>query len=147
MSELKMTKRWFELAVPKPTPDNLRVQLGCHFEEVVEMLAELAGVDAKSEMLRLEASLALHALAEALKANEAELKVTSRVDLLDALADQIVTGTGVGHMLDMDIPEGMARVNKSNFSKFDDNGKPIFKDNGKIAKSSNFQEPDFEGCY
>lgn len=32
---------WFKLAVPTPTPDNYRVQLGCHLEEVGEMLEKV----------------------------------------------------------------------------------------------------------
>lgn len=147
MSDIKITELWFKRAVPKPTKDNLRVQLGCHLEEVVEMLDELVGVDANSEMSRLEASMALSILAEALKSGRFGLEVMDRRNLLDALADQIVTGTGVGHMLGMDVPEGLTRVNASNFSKFDDNGMPIFKENGKIAKGPSYKEPNLEGLY
>ena len=62
--------------------------------------------------------------------------------VLDSLADQIVTAVGTAHMNGMDIVGALHEVNGSNFSKFDDEGNPIFNDNKKIMKGPNYYKPD-----
>ncbi|MNL46424.1 hypothetical protein D3C87_1691330 [compost metagenome] len=58
--------------------------------------------------------------------------------MLDSICDQIVTGTGVAHTLDYDIVGAMTEVNRSNFSKFDDAGLPIYNEQGKVMKGPNY---------
>lgn len=64
-----------------------------------------------------------------------------RVELLDALADQIVTATGVGTFLGMNVPGALAEVNRSNYSKFVD-GEPVFNENKKVMKGKDYTPPD-----
>lgn len=64
-----------------------------------------------------------------------------RAELLDALADQIVTATGVGVFLGMNVPGALAEVNRSNYSKFED-GEPIFNENKKVMKGKDYTLPD-----
>lgn len=145
---LDITELWFKRAVPAPTDDNLQVQVGCHAEEFGEMLEALTGVDGLDErMIRnLEAEVKL--VAKALKTKNIRVQIANRKDFLDSLADQIVTATGCGHMADMNVPEALNRVNSSNFSKFDENGYPIFDENGKVAKNKATYKPaDLEGLY
>jgi hypothetical protein len=73
--------------------------------------------------------------------------IADRRELLDSLADQIVTAVGVGHCANMNVPEAVLRVNKSNWSKYDQDGQPIFKPNGKIDKGPNYVEPDLSGLF
>lgn len=142
MSDLSTTALWFKRAVPHPTEKSANVQIGCHFEEVVEMLSELKGTNADSEDAVQSAMTAVKTLADGLKAGVYSVNVIDRVKLLDALVDQIVTSTGVGHMLHMKVCEGLTEVNGSNFSKFNDDGQPIFLPNGKIAKGPNYRPAD-----
>ncbi|MNF16361.1 hypothetical protein D3C80_2193450 [compost metagenome] len=60
------------------------------------------------------------------------------LEMLDGLCDQIVTGTGVAHTLDYDIIGAMTEVNRSNFSKFDAAGQPIYNEQGKVMKGENY---------
>lgn len=133
---------WHQRARPEPTAENFGVQLGCHFEEINEMLDVLEFSGSYSEM-RYELKL----LASRLKTGEEVVTITNRKEVLDSLCDQIVTGIGVGHCANMDTAEGCHRVNKSNWSKFDENGNPIFNENGKIAKGPKYTPPDLEGLY
>lgn len=41
--------------------------------------------------------------------------------------------------------EGFRRVHESNLSKLDENGKPIYNENGKVVKGPNYKEPTMEG--
>jgi NTP pyrophosphatase (non-canonical NTP hydrolase) len=138
---LTQTARWFEQAVPEPTKKSFHVQLGCHFEEVAEMLDALPTDDSKTAFLLGDARIAVGNLAEYLKTtNHVVIKPKSPA-LLDALCDQIVTATGVGHMLGYHMVAAMDEVNASNWSKFVD-GKPIFNENGKIMKGPQYFAPN-----
>lgn len=138
---------WFKKAVPEPNNKNIHTQLGVHFEEVAEMLLALSGDDDQTEVLLHNAYLANHLLAEHLKSNVGALNLDmtnqSKIELLDALCDQIVTATGVGHMMNMGLPAALEEVNASNYSKFV-NGEPIFNENKKIMKGPNYFKPSLE---
>lgn len=67
--------------------------------------------------------------------------VKDPVELLDSLADQIVTATGVGTFLGMNVPGALAEVNRSNYSKFED-GEPVFNENKKVMKGKDYTPPD-----
>ena len=138
------TKTWFEKAVPEPSRKNFTTQLGVHYEEVAESLEELSSYYSEINTLISKAKAALEDLASALKADEDSVKVPTgyRADnFLDALCDQIVTATGTGHMLGYDMVGAMTEVNRSNFSKFDEQGNPIFNENRKIMKGENYTKP------
>ncbi|UUB18078.1 hypothetical protein [Escherichia phage ST4] len=67
--------------------------------------------------------------------------IKDSVELLDSLADQIVTATGVGTFLGMNVPGALAEVNRSNYSKFED-GEPVFNENKKVMKGKDYTPPD-----
>ena len=87
----------------------------------------------------------LHVLAEDLKSGKVQAVVEDRIEFLDSLADQIVTATGAGYMAGMKVPAALDRVNASNFSKFSDDGMPLFDANGKIEKGPNYKKVNLEG--
>lgn len=131
---LQETAQWFVEAVRAPNDDNRIVQLGVHFEEVAEMLESMGTPE-----INLIAS-GFHEFADVFKRKECGNLVIDRKALLDALADQIVTATGVAHMFGLDIVGALNEVNRSNYSKFVD-GKAVFNENGKIAKGPNYSKP------
>lgn len=138
------TKTWFQKAVPEPSKKNFTTQLGVHYEEVVESLEELGANSTPVALLIHQAKTALSALADALKADEGSIVVPEGEQallFLDALCDQIVTATGTGHMLGYDMVGAMTEVNRSNFSKFDEQGNPIFNENKKIMKGPAYSKP------
>ena len=130
-------KGWFELAVPTPTDKNRAVQIGCHFEEVAEMLESIKW---SYPCLRDD----LTDISRDFKTQcEVQKDDVDRIELLDALCDQIVTAVGVAHMFGMDIEGALTEVTRSNYSKFVD-GKPVFDANGKIAKPPSYSKPNLE---
>lgn len=138
---LQNTKEWFEAAVPAPDDRARAVQLGCHLEEVVEMLENLIFGNDATESSADNAVFYLTALSSALKEGASGVAIIDRTEHLDALADQIVTAVGCAHMEGMDIVGALNEVNRSNWSKFVD-GKPVFDDNGKIKKGPDYTSPD-----
>lgn len=66
------------------------------------------------------------------------------IGIADALGDQlyILCGTILKHGLQNKIEDVFTEIHESNMSKLDDNGKPIFREDGKILKSKNYFKPD-----
>ena len=135
------TRNWFSKAVPKPTSQNVSVQIGVHFEEVAEMIAEIQTSNSVAAQKLDAAQDALNSLAYYLKTGQPELRINNRVAFLDSICDQLVTATGSAYMLHMDPVGGLIEVNESNYSKFVD-GEPLFDDNKKIKKGPNYRKPD-----
>lgn len=135
---------WHKRARPEVDEKAFNVQLGCHFEEVCEMLAVL-NMSQNDTLVRARAALSW--LADGLKAGRIEASITDRRELLDSLADQIVTAVGVGHTAGMKTVDAVDAVNRSNWSKFDDEGFPIFNEHGKIAKGPKYARPVLDNLY
>ena len=145
LSPISDTVNWFKKAKPNPTAKDALTQTGCHFEEAHEMLCAMGlGHTAVAIMLKeLADTLKKQGKEYTIKQAEAVIATWNRKDLLDSLADQYVTGMGVGYMLNFDMQGAINEVNRSNYSKFE-HGKPIFDKNGKIAKGVNYESPNLE---
>lgn len=131
-------KEWFKAAKPNPSTADVCVQIGCHYEEVSEMSAVLCDDDVACELA--DTALLYQMNPMYIGAIE-ELSADARVELLDALCDQIVTAVGVAYMMGMDIEGALAEVNRSNWSKFE-GGVPVFNEQGKIAKGVEYTPPE-----
>jgi hypothetical protein len=135
---IERTLEWFEKAVPTPNAKSVAVQLGVHFEEVAEMLVAL-GLP-HLELLAVSQDLKQGNYTEFL---EHSLKNESvRIDVLDAIGDQIVTGVGSAHMIGLDVVKALDEINRSNFTKFDKDENPLKDENGKIMKGEFYEAPD-----
>jgi hypothetical protein len=138
---------WHKRARPNPTFENFNVQYGCHLEEIAEQLEALTGNDEYTHITLVKATAALHKLSIILKSGEGTVFIQDRNAFLDAAADQIVTGVGNTHCARMNGCEALRRVNGSNWTKFDEEGKPIFNEHGKIQKGPRYTPPDLTGLY
>lgn len=141
--------QWHTLARPNPDQKAFNVQLGCHLEELAEMLETIDFTfEDYPEIVGKETHMyaVLVAAAYDLKHNKISARVTDRRKFIDSVGDQVVTSIGVAHCAGMNAPKAIKEVNKSNWSKFVE-GKPMFNEHGKIAKPDTYQEPDLEGCY
>lgn len=139
--EIQSIADWFAKAVPKPAEKNAQTQIGCHFEEVAEMLATFGSTDHLTDVALKTAVQALNGLSKLVKEKgQLFLRPGRQEELLDALCDQIVTSVGVAHMLRYDITGALEEVNASNWSKFAE-GSPIFDENKKILKGPDYFQP------
>ncbi|MCE3260728.1 MAG: hypothetical protein K0S12_2369 [Bacteroidetes bacterium] len=68
------------------------------------------------------------------------------VEIADALGDQlyILFGTILKHGLQHKIEEVYDEIHRSNMSKLDEKGEPIFREDGKILKSNLYFRPDIK---
>ena len=68
------------------------------------------------------------------------------VEIADALGDKlyILCGTILAHGLQHKIVEVFNEIQRSNMSKLDINGKPVFREDGKILKGPNYFKPNIK---
>jgi predicted HAD superfamily Cof-like phosphohydrolase len=73
-------------------------------------------------------------------------KSGNMVEIADALGDilYITFGTIMRHGLQHKIQEVFDEIQQSNMSKLDENGNPIFREDGKILKSEKYFKPDIK---
>ena len=60
----------------------------------------------------------------------------------DALTDILYVTYGAGHALGINLDKCFDEVQNSNMSKLDNDGKPIFNNDGKVMKGPNYFKPD-----
>jgi predicted HAD superfamily Cof-like phosphohydrolase len=65
-------------------------------------------------------------------------------EVADALTDILYVTYGAGHAFGIDLDKCFDEVQRSNMSKLDENGKPIFNDHGKVLKGPNYFKPNLE---
>jgi predicted HAD superfamily Cof-like phosphohydrolase len=68
------------------------------------------------------------------------------VEVADALGDMlyILCGTILKHGLQYKIVEVFQEIQRSNMSKLDENGKPIYREDGKVLKSDLYFRPNIK---
>ena len=66
------------------------------------------------------------------------------IEVADALGDMlyILCGTIIEHGMQDKIEEVFDEIQKSNLSKLGENGKPIYREDGKVMKGPNYFKPD-----
>ena len=77
----------------------------------------------------------LEELKNAIKNND--LKETA-----DALTDILYVTYGAGHAFGVNLDKCFDEVQQSNMSKFGEDGKPIYNDEGKVMKGPKYFKPD-----
>ena len=66
------------------------------------------------------------------------------IDVADALTDLLYVVYGAGHSFGINLDKCFEEVHNSNMSKLGNDGKPIYREDGKILKGENFREPNLK---
>ncbi len=66
------------------------------------------------------------------------------VEVADALTDILYVTYGAGHAFGIDLDACFREVQRSNMSKLGEDGKPIYREDGKILKGPDYSEPDLK---
>jgi len=113
---------------------NKVIQFMTSFGQEVKYSPELA--DHKTAMLRLKLILEEY--------EELEDAVTEGhlVGIADALTDILYVTYGAGAAYGIDLDKCFEEVHNSNMSKLGEDGKPIYREDGKVMKGPNYWEPD-----
>ena len=65
-------------------------------------------------------------------------------EVADALTDILYVTYGAGHSFGIDLDACFNEVQRSNMSKLDSNGKPIYNESGKVMKGPNYFQPNLK---
>jgi predicted HAD superfamily Cof-like phosphohydrolase len=92
----------------------------------------------------MQRSLIVEEFKEFLQADQdmALMHPQQRADCLKELADLIYVCAQYAENMDWDIEQALRRVHESNMSKLGNDGKPIYREDGKVLKGPNYQPPD-----
>ena len=73
-------------------------------------------------------------------------KTGNLVEVADALGDMmyILCGTILSHGMQYKIEEVFEEIQRSNMSKLGEDGRPIYRDDGKVLKGPNYFQPNIE---
>ena len=63
-------------------------------------------------------------------------------EVADALTDILYVTYGAGHAFGIDLDKCFDEVQRSNMSKLDKDGKPIYNEHGKVMKGPDYFKPD-----
>ena len=74
--------------------------------------------------------------------NMALMHPPDRAACLKELADLIYVCAQYAENMDWDIEQALRRVHQSNMSKLGEDGKPIYRKDGKVLKGPQYQPPD-----
>ena len=118
--------------------------------EMVETFHNAFGIENRQEPTA-ELSVSEQELRYRLMAEEKDeyLEAVKNEDLIEiayALGDQlyILCGTILKHGLQHKISEVFKEIQRSNMSKLDEEGKPIYRADGKVLKSELYFKPDIK---
>ena len=89
-------------------------------------------------------NLRLSLIEEELSELKEAIKNKDIKEVADALTDILYVTYGAGHAFGVDLDKCFNEVQKSNMSKLDANGQPIFNEFGKVLKGPNYFKPDLE---
>ena len=78
--------------------------------------------------------------------NELKLALDNKdlLEVADALTDILYVTYGAGHAFGIDLDKCFAEVQRSNLSKLDIDGKPIYNESGKVLKGPNYSKPNLK---
>ena len=88
--------------------------------------------------------LRLDLIKEELDELEKAIKTKNLKEVADALTDILYVTYGAGHAYGINLDKCFAEVQRSNMSKLNENGKPIYNEKGKVMKGPNFFEPNLK---
>ena len=72
------------------------------------------------------------------------IKKKDIVEVADALTDILYVTYGAGHSFGLNLDDCFSEVQRSNMSKLDLNGQPIYNENGKVMKGPNYFKPNLK---
>lgn len=73
------------------------------------------------------------------------LEAANLVGTAQELADVVYVAYGTAHSLGIPLDAVIAEIHRANMSKFDADGRPVLRSDGKLLKSDQFRPADVEG--
>lgn len=147
---------WLDWLEPIKAPDNLVEEFHKAFGHPVETAPTLGSVETRvlrtkllvEEVLELAAAFGLNVVCNVIDGvqhvviEENKNLVPDIVEIADALGDIRYVTDGANLCFGLPAEEILAEIHRSNMSKLGEDGKPIYREDGKVLKGPNYFEPD-----
>ena len=88
--------------------------------------------------------LRIDLIKEELEELQEAMKNNDLLEVADALTDILYVTYGAGHAFGIDLDKCFDEVQNSNMSKLGADGKPIYREDGKVLKGPNYFKPNIE---
>lgn len=103
--------------------------------------ASRPGTDIPAELAKLRVDLLVEETGEFADASAKN----DIVGIADALADIVYVAYGAAVTYGIDLDAALNEVHRSNMSKLDEQGRPVYREDGKVLKSARYRPPDISG--
>ena len=117
-------------------------------QEVLPNIARYGFV--KKQLWDMQVGLIKEEAVEFLEAAEAAYQNAedkeNRQQLIKELSDLVFVCYQFAAAFNLDLDRAMTLVYESNMSKLDEQGKAIYREDGKVLKGPNYQPPDLSSC-
>ena len=118
--------------------------MNTNFEKVEEFMTAF-GQDVETEPTWTSVSeLRYDLIDEELKELRQALIERDIVEVADALTDLLYVVYGAGHSFGLDLDKCFEEVHNSNMTKLGPEGKPIYREDGKVMKGPGYRAPDLK---
>ena len=88
--------------------------------------------------------LRINLIEEELEELKQAIKDEDLLEVADALTDILYVTYGAGHAFGINLDECFDEVQRSNMSKLDEDGKPIYNEAGKVMKGPTYFKPNLK---
>ena len=88
--------------------------------------------------------LRINLIEEELEELKQAIKDEDLLEIADALTDILYVTYGAGHAFGINLDECFDEVQRSNMSKLDKDGKPIYNEAGKVMKGPTYFKPNLK---
>ena len=115
-----------------------------NFEKVAEFMNAFGQAVETSPGWTSVSELRYDLIDEELKELRQALDERNLVEVADALTDLLYVVYGAGHSFGIPLDKCFEEVHNSNMSKLGADGKPIYREDGKVLKGPNYWKPDLK---
>ena len=133
-----------------PNTDDVKLRLELILEEFIELYVATVKVQSPTSVM---ATTFLQGASRAISELTDEDIELDHMEIADALTDIEYVTLGAGHTFGVNLDKTFDEVQSSNMSKLGSDGKPIFREDGKVLKGPDYKKPDIAkvlleaGCY
>ena len=87
-------------------------------------------------------ALRLDLITEEVQELQDALANRNMLEIADALTDILYVVYGAGHAFGIDLDDCFNEVHRSNMTKLGPDGRPIYREDGKVLKGENYEPPN-----
>ena len=115
-----------------------------NFEKVAEFMTTFGQEVITKPKLTVVSELRYDLIREELLELREALDEKDIVGVADALTDILYVTYGAGHAFGINLDKCFAEVQRSNMSKLGEDGRPIYREDGKVLKGPKYSSPDLK---